>query len=246
MKRYLAVSATVLALLGAAPTAAIEDELAPLRKVAAVEAARGDAGAAAMVALIDGKGDRDVAVRAMEWLQKAADRGRSEAQFQLGFQYETAPTPDYRRALEWYRRAAEQGNAMAQSNLATMYLFGKGVPRDTNAALEWSRKAAQQGNAVSQARLGAMYFAGDGVPQDALQAEYWLEQAATQGYSQAQLHLGTMLLLAEAGAERNVAKGLYWLKRAAERGQPQARALLSQAVKDGLPGAADPLPETKK
>jgi TPR repeat protein len=41
-------------------------------------------------------------------------------------------------------------------------------------------------------------------------------------------------------------KGLYWLKRAAEQGQPQARAILADAVKRGIPGASDPLPDAPK
>lgn len=234
------IAALFLSLFAAAGVLAAEDELAPLRALAASESARGNADAGAMVALLDGKQDRDVTVRAMQWLQDAADRGRPEAQFQLAFQYETAPAPDYRRAHEWYRKAAEQGYAMAQSNLATMYLFGKGVPRNADLALEWSQKAAMQGNAVSQARLGAMYAAGDGVAQDSLRAEYWLEQAAGQGYVPAQVHLGTMLLLGQSGAPVNEPKGIFWLTAAAERGHPQARALLDKAAKDGVKGAAAP------
>ena len=242
--RAAAAVFAALAIAFALPAAA--DDLDPLKGVAQREAARGNAGARAMVALLDGQRDRDTVVKAMDWLQDAAERGVHEAQFQLGFQYETAPAPDLRRAAEWYIKAAQQGNVLAQSNLASMFLFGKGVPRNTQAALELSLKAAEKGNAVSQARLGAMYAAGDGAPQDALKAEYWLEKAAEQGYLDAQSHLGIMLVQGDYGAERNLEKGLPWLKTAAARGQPHARAALAKAIKDGVPGASDPLPSPPK
>ena len=237
----LAAVAFGLALPGAAA-----DELDPLKAVAQREASRGNAGARAMLGLLEGQRDRDTIVSAMNWLQDAAQRGIPEAQFQLGFQYETAPAPDFRRAAEWYAKAAEQGSVLAMSNLASMFLFGKGVPRDPKKAFDLSSFAAEKGNAVSQARLGAMYAAGDGVPQDALRAEYWLEKAAERGYAEAQSHLGIMLLNGQYGAEKNVAKGLHWIKTAAARGQPHAKAALAKAIKDGVPGAADPLPEPAK
>src|SRR5688572_12312107 len=177
------IAAFLLALaLGMGFHAGAQDDMAPLEALAKREAAGGNAGARAMIQLLSGTRDKDVTVKAFEWLQDAANRGRPEAQFQLAFQYETAPAPDYRRAFDLYSKAAEQGYVLAQSNLATLYLFGRGVPRNPAKAVEWSIKAAGKGNAVSQARLGAMYAAGDGVPQDALMAEYWLVQAAVQGY----------------------------------------------------------------
>lgn len=240
------IAAALLALLLAGTAPAIraqQDDMAPLKALAASEASSGNAGARAMITLLEGKGDKDVTVQAMNWLQEAADRGRPEAQFQLAFQYETAPAPDLRRAHEYYGKAAAQGYAMAQSNLASLYLFGKGVPRDPGKALDWSLKAAEKGNAVSQERLGIMFYAGDGVPQDALKAEFWLVKAAGQGLPSAQARLGAMFLEGRAGAAPDVPKGLYWLKRAAERGHPQARALLADAVKRGVPGASEPLPD---
>lgn len=234
-----AIVVTVLALAAHAAG----DEMAPLKALAQREAAGGSAGARAMVSLLDGRDDRDTVAQAMAWLQKAADSGKHEAQFQLAFQYETAPVPDYRRAFEWYSKAAAQGNLMARSNLASMALFGRGMKRDPLLAIELALLSAEKGNAVSQALLGAIYAGGDGVPVDSLKAEYWLEKAAVQDYADAQVHLGSMFLLGESGVERNNAKGLYWLKRAAAHGNARARALLAKAVQEKVPGASDPLPD---
>ena len=239
-RNVIAALAAALGVLCGAPLAAADD-LDPLKAVAQREAARGNAGARDMVTMLDGQRDRDNIVKAMNWLQEAAQRGIPEAQFQLAFQYETAPRPDYRRAIEWYLTAAEQGNVLAMSNLASMFLFGKGVPRSPEKALALSLQAAEKGNAVSQARLGAMYAAGDGVPQDALKAEFWLEKAAEQGYVDAQSHLGIMLVKGEYGAEKNVPKGMHWLRIAAEKGQPHAKAALAEVLKAG---EAQPAPST--
>lgn len=244
--RTLAAALAAAFLWTATAAYGVEDDMAPLRALAQREAARGNDGARAMLGLLDGRTDKDQTVKAMSWLQDAADRGRPEAQFQLAFQYETAPAPDFRRAFQLYEKAALQDYAMAQSNLATLYLFGRGVKRDPEKALEWSLKAAEKGNMVSQARLGAIYLAGDGVPQDSLKAEYWLVKAAGQGYAGAQAQLGSMFFRGEGGVAIDPPKGLYWLKRAADQGQPQARAILADAVKRGVPGAADPLPDAPK
>ena len=216
--------------------------MAPLRALAQREAARGSDGARAMLGLLEGRTDKDLKVKAMGWLQEAADRGRPEAQFQLAIQYETAPAPDFRRAFELYEKAAKQGYTMAQSNLANLYLFGRGVQRSPEKAVELSLLAAEKGNVASQARLGAMYLAGGGVQQDPLMAEYWLVKAAERGYAGAQAQLGSMFFRGEGGVVIDPPKGLYWLKRAAEQGHPQARAILAEAVKNGVRGAADPLP----
>ena len=119
IERTLA-AALAAAVLWAAPAHASEDDMAPLRALAQREAARGSQGARAMLGLLDGRRDKEQTVRAMTWLQEAADRGRPEAQFQLGFQYETAPAPDFRRAFELYEKAARQDYPMAQGNLATL------------------------------------------------------------------------------------------------------------------------------
>ena len=243
-RRTLAAVLAALVLCGGETAHAVEDDMAPLRALAQREAARGSEGARAMLGLLEGRRDKDQTVKAMGWLQDAADRGRPEAQFQLAFQYETAPAPDFRRAFQLYEKAAQQGYLMAQSNLAALYLLGRGVQRDPDKALQWSLAAAEKGSIVSQARLGAMYLVGDGVQQDSLKAEYWLVKAADQGYAGAQAQLGSMFLRGEGGVEVDVPKGLYWLKRAAQQGQPQARAILADAVKKSVPGARDPLPES--
>ena len=78
-------------------------------------------------------------------LQRAAERGDADAQYELGLKY--YPTEE---AVKWFRKAAYQGHAEAQNKLGWMYEFGYGVEPDYNEAERWLRKAANQG--VSEAQ----------------------------------------------------------------------------------------------
>ena len=95
-------------------------------------------------------------------------------------------------SLKWYRRAAEQGETKAQVEVAHIYYFGRGVPRDFHEAAYWYRKAAMRGNTVAQNNLATCYCLGRGVEKDPQQAEHWLILAAEKGYVRAQLNLAQL------------------------------------------------------
>ena len=52
---------------------------------------------------------------------------------------------------------ANHGDAQSQYRLATMYLDGRGVPKDRGEAMEWLRKSALQGNVDATTLLRMMY-----------------------------------------------------------------------------------------
>jgi TPR repeat protein len=78
------------------------------------------------------------------------------------------------------KKRAEAGSAKAQNDLAQIYNFGEGVPRDDEEAVRWYRKAAEQGYAYAQSNLGHMYKYGMGVPMDAIEAYAWYNLAAVR------------------------------------------------------------------
>ena len=84
----------------------------------------------------------------MEAIQRAADQGDAEAQFNLGVMYATGDgvPQDYQEAVKWYRRAADQGYADAQYNLGVMYYNGEGVIQDKREAYIWFSIAAITGD----------------------------------------------------------------------------------------------------
>ncbi len=93
---------------------------------------------------------------AANWLRKAAEQGNSDAQFQLGYLYD--------------------------SLFKNIYLNGQtdngGLPFDDAEAFKWYLKAAKQGNISAQFYLGAKYSLGRGVLEDDIEALAWLNIAA--------------------------------------------------------------------
>jgi TPR repeat protein len=121
--------------------------------------------------------------QAIEWLRKAAMRGHTDAQVQLGIcaKQGVGVPSDPAQALAWFRRAAEQGNARGQLQLALAYRRGEGVAADPAQASAWLRKAAENGHPKAQLELGIAYRDGHGVDPDPAHAAFWLVLAADAG-----------------------------------------------------------------
>ena len=129
-------------------------------------------------------------------LQKEAETGNAEAQFNLGWIYmhgegytgviymRDVPR-DVARAFDWYQKAAVQGHVDAQYNLGMLYKLGLGMRVDAEKAFMWLQKAAAQGNDIAQYNLGVMYADGAGVKRNLPRASAWLALAAAQGNEKA-------------------------------------------------------------
>jgi len=110
-------------------------------------ARRGDATAAEMLAAQyeTGAGMRQSYSAAAYWYGRAAEAGRSSAQFAYGQFLETGTglVKDEGAAARWYLRAARQGHAGAAVNLAGLLATGRGVQRDPAAAYRLLLSARQ-------------------------------------------------------------------------------------------------------
>jgi TPR repeat protein len=79
-----------------------------------------------------------------ERLLDRALKGDTEAQFDLGKNYETGRIglpKDMSQALHWYREAAAHGEPFAEASLGILYHFGKGVKQDEFEACVWYERA---------------------------------------------------------------------------------------------------------
>lgn len=133
------------------------------------------------------------------------------------------------------KNRAEAGSAKAQNDLAQMYNFGEGAPRDDEEALRWYRKAAEQGNANAQNRLGLMCDFGMGVPKNQSEAVKWYRKAAEQGHASAQDSLGQMYEdVGELRGMRDYAEAVKWYRKAAEQGYAYAQSNLGHMYKYGM------------
>ena len=80
-------------------------------------------------------------------MQRWANQGIAEAQFNLGLIYDNGEgvRQDYSKAAQWYEKAANQGIAEAQFNLGLKYNNGEGVRQDKATAKELFSKACYNG-----------------------------------------------------------------------------------------------------
>ena len=60
------------------------------------------------------------------------------------------------RTNRWYRQAAEKGHAEGMFTLATMYLTGKGQPKNPQEGRKWLEKAADLGNQSATIKLARL------------------------------------------------------------------------------------------
>jgi len=93
--------------------------------------------------------------RAFEAWRPLAEKGAAEAQYGIGFMYESGwgVQRDYAEAFRWYQRAAQQGHVKAQYNLGMLYRNGQGVARNDALGLYWIQTAADRGDERAQGYL---------------------------------------------------------------------------------------------
>lgn len=118
-------------------------------------------------------------------------------------------------ALIWFQKAADLGNAEAQMVCATSYLYGYGVPQNTEKARKCLIKAAQNGEPLAQYELAKM-FLDNKKGKDFKLAYMWLMKSADQGEVKAQSLLGLMLLTGTKFSQDET-KGVELLKKAAQQ-----------------------------
>src|SRR3954468_9655116 len=120
---------------------------------------------------------------AVQWFERAADKGLAPALYRLGSLYEKGQgvKKDIEKARQFYIAGADKGNAKAVHNLAVLYAEGIDGKPDYQTASQWFRKAAHKGVADSQYNLGILYARGIGVDQNLAESYKWFALAAQQG-----------------------------------------------------------------
>ncbi|MBI4384324.1 MAG: sel1 repeat family protein [Nitrospinae bacterium] len=120
-------------------------------------------------------------------LQKKADGGDAEAQYELGIIFADGQgvTRNFKKGMEWLQRSAKGGFPLAQFCLGSIYFNGRGVQRDDTEAVEWFKKATEQNHLDSQFNLGVMFENGWGVQRNVDKALCWYKRAASQGQKEA-------------------------------------------------------------
>lgn len=118
-------------------------------------------------------------------LQRQANRGDLDSQFQLGSLYFVSQPKNLKQAEYWWKQAADKGHALAAVSLAFLYT-GRDNPALNNPPLmlKYLNQSAAGGNPMAQHILGNLYLNGEqGVPRDARQARALFLSACQQNYA---------------------------------------------------------------
>ena len=147
-------------------------------------------------------------LEAMAWYRSQALAGNAEAQFLLGYGYETgtafgyvpetqSPRPvDPVKARNWYAAASEQDHGRAQVRLARMLLEGRGGLAEPAIARDLLDSAARSGESDAMSLLGFLLLTEK--PLDPVSAFRWLSLAAENGDAAAS---GNLAVLEESMSE---------------------------------------------
>jgi uncharacterized protein len=148
-------------------------------------------------------------------LEKLALEGDKQAQLQLADAYYDAEFVwnKYEKAAFWYEKASNNGVIEATRKLATIYLHGKGEPKDEKKALKLFEQAAKKGDAHSQYLLGLLLYDSMDIYSKDRPTLDWYLKAAKQEHALAQLGVGQLLKFTASSAEDYI-QAAYWLEKA--------------------------------
>ncbi|WP_310796427.1 SEL1-like repeat protein [Herbaspirillum huttiense] len=100
---------------------------------------------------------------------------------------------DYAKAAKLWSKSAEQKHWQAMLNLASLYIQGKGVVKDTERAVSLVEEVMKMGIPRAFDFMGTLHINGTGVMQDATRAYAFWSLAAEMGSADAQAYLGERL-----------------------------------------------------
>jgi TPR repeat protein/Zn-dependent protease with chaperone function len=110
--------------------------------------------------------------KALEYFQRAADRGVGPAFTELGEAY-LSQTSKSQKGIGYLERGAALGHDRAMDQLATAFDKGKAVVADEMEAKKWLLAAAEQGNIHSQKVVAQYYERGTYFPKNKDMAAKW-------------------------------------------------------------------------
>ncbi|XP_074147778.1 death ligand signal enhancer isoform X1 [Sminthopsis crassicaudata] len=164
---------------------------------------------------------------AYSYFQKAADRGYSKAQFNVGLCHEhgKGTQKDLSKAVFYYQLAAQKGHQMAQYRYARSLLSDQVPAReaDKQRAVTMLKQAADAGLKEAQAYLGVLFTKEPF--QDEQKAVKYLWLAARNGDSQSKYHMG-ICYEKGLGVQKNLGEAMRYYQQSAALGNEPAQKRL--------------------
>jgi TPR repeat protein len=195
-------------------------------------------------------------VEAVKWLRLAAEQGKTDAAYYLGYIFQSGEqisSKDAQRgnderkvlvrnpveAARWYRLAVDHGHTGAMVNLGYLYRQGLGVEKNPAEAVRLFKTAAASVRtnrtdptpSMAAINLALAYQTGDIVPQDYAAAAQWAEDALASPALPPDLEIAAAGLLASYYSEgRGVAQDLEKAKALKARAAAAVEKLHRQQV----------------
>jgi len=180
-------------------------------------------------------------------LERAAERGDSQAQFRLGevfYRQKNKSKIHLKKALELWHHSAEQKNVDALFNLGVAYFTekdlsgipdNKKIPERSNfeKAVQYWHEAAKLGHQEAQYRLANAYYQGLGTELNKKEALEWWQKASALGHITAQYNLG-IAYLKGLGAAENDEKARQWFLKVAEHADKKNPLVISAQYQLGI------------
>jgi uncharacterized protein len=173
----------------------------------------------------------------LQWLQKAADAGKTQAWYDLGFIYANSAgvKADLPRAIRYWHTGAEKGNADCQFSVGLVYQAGEripgGVKADPAEYTKWYKLAAEQNHQEAIYHLAQLYLWGDGVKKDSVEAAKWFRKGAEAGNWDAQWSLGESYRVGRGVTQDHIQAYALWVAAIDGAENPEQSEEMSEHIK---------------
>ena len=172
--------------------------------------------------------------KAIEYYQKAADKGSAVSLYNIGFIVNlTSKTKQSKLEFEYYKKSAELGNIYAQTVLSNYYAIGIGVNVDDEKSFYWDMQAALNGNLSSIKSVADGYYSGVGTSKNYDEAINWYQKAIDMGDDESVYDIAAMYEDGE-GFEEDTDKAIELYTQAADMGYAKAQNTLSEYYLKGI------------
>lgn len=106
--------------------------------------------------------------RALPILKQAAEKGSAEAQYNLGYCYQSGigVAINKTEAVKWFLKSANQGYTDGLYQMMMAYGNGDGVKQDTKKAFSYALKCAENGDSTCMFNIIGCYKSGMGTDKD--------------------------------------------------------------------------------
>lgn len=168
----------------------------------------------------------------LQWLQRAAEYGHSEAQEKLADRYLHQQT-NMKEAVTFLELSAAQGNNSALASLGSCYLNGNGAEKNIEKAVECFKNAALRNHRKAQMSLGYCYETGTGVDQSVIEAVRYYTLSSNQGHAAAQYNLAVCFLEGK-GVIKDDKEAVRLFTLSAEQGEVEAQLNLGVCYQRGI------------